>query len=173
MSGFFARLFQRPAPAIVEARPRDARECAALHAQSFTAGWSESEMARLLLEPAVIGQVTRARGGRGAALAFIMSRIAADEAEILSVAVAPKARGRGLAGDLLRHHLARVAARGVTKMFLEVGEDNAPARRLYASAGFREVGKRTGYYPHGTSVSGKDGGKNGAVSALILRRELA
>jgi ribosomal-protein-alanine N-acetyltransferase len=54
-------------------------------------------------------------------------------------------------------------------MFLEVGEDNAPALRLYAKAGFREVGKRPGYYPHGTSAAGG----RGAVSALILRRELA
>jgi ribosomal-protein-alanine N-acetyltransferase len=169
MSGFFARLFQRPAPAIVEARPRDARECALLHAQSFPIGWSESEMERLLLDSTVICHLARKNGGRGAALAFIMSRIVADEAEILSVAVAPKTRGRGLAGDLLRHHLARVAARGAARMFLEVGEDNAPALRLYARAGFREVGRRAGYYPRGTSASGK----SGAVSALILRRELA
>jgi ribosomal-protein-alanine N-acetyltransferase len=169
MIGFLARLLRRPAPAIVEARARDARECASLHVQSFPAGWNESEMERLLLDPSVICHLVRDSGGRGAALAFIMSRIAADEAEILSVAVAPGARGRGLAGDLLRHHLARVAARGALKMFLEVGEDNAPALRLYTKSGFREVGKRAGYYPRGTSVSGKDG----AVSALILRRELA
>jgi ribosomal-protein-alanine N-acetyltransferase len=128
-------------------------------------------MARLLLDPSVICHLARDHGGRGAALAFIMSRIAADEAEILSVAVAPKARGRGLAGDLLRHHLARVAARGAVRMFLEVGEDNAPALRLYTKAGFREVGKRPGYYPRGTSATAV--GESGAVSALILRRELA
>ena len=73
-----------------------------------------------------------------------MSRCAADEAEILSVAVDPKSRGRGLAGDLLRHHLARIAARGITKIFLEVGEDNRSALRLYNRAGFREVGKTRG-----------------------------
>ena len=167
MIGFLVRLFYRPAPAIVEARPRDARECASLHAQSFPVGWGESEMEQLLSDASVVCHLTRKNGGRGAALAFIMSRIAADEAEILSVAVAPQARGRGLAGELLRHHLSRVAARGATRMFLEVGEDNQPALRLYRKAGFFEVGKRAGYYPRGAS------GNSGAVSALILRRELA
>ncbi len=164
MIGFLVQLLHRPAPAIVEARVRDARDCASLHAQSFPTGWSESEIERLLLDSSVVCHLTRKNGGRGAALAFIMSRLAADEAEILSVAVSPKARGKGLAGELLRHHLSRVAARGATRMFLEVGEDNAPALRLYRNAGFREVGKRAGYYPRGAGES--------AVSALILRREL-
>ncbi len=123
-------------------------------------------MERLLSDPSVITHIARENGGRGSAAGFLMSRIAADEAEILSVAVEPKARGRGLAGELLRHHLSRVAARGIARIFLEVGEDNTPALRLYRKAGFREVGKRPGYYPAGISAGG-------AVSALILRRELA
>ncbi len=123
-------------------------------------------MERLLSDPSVITHIARENGGRGSAAGFLMSRIAADEAEILSVAVEPKARGRGLAGELLRHHLSRVAARGIARIFLEVGEDNTPALRLYRKAGFREVGKRPGYYPRGISAGG-------AVSALILRRELA
>jgi ribosomal-protein-alanine N-acetyltransferase len=163
MSGFFARLFQRSAPAIYEARPRDAAALSKLHMRSFTAGWSESEMERLLSDPSVIAHVVRADGGRGNALGFLISRCAGDEAEILSVAVDPKERGRGLAGELLRHHLSRVAARGIVKIFLEVGEDNRAALRLYDKAGFREVGKRAGYYPRA----------EGTISALVLRRDLA
>jgi ribosomal-protein-alanine N-acetyltransferase len=159
----FEKLFRRERPAIFDAHPRDAAHLAQLHARSFSVGWSEDEMERLLSDPTVITHLARENGGRGALLGFLMSRVAADEAEILSVAVDPKARGRGIAGDLLRHHLARITARGSARIFLEVGEDNRPALRLYDKAGFREVGKRTGYYP-------KPGG--GAVSALVLRREL-
>ena len=163
MSGFFARFFQRTPPSILEARPRDAAALSKLHTRSFPVGWSESEIERLLSDPSVIAHVARGDGGRGSALGFLMSRCAGDEAEILSVAVDPEARGRGLAGELLRHHLSRVAARGIARIFLEVGEDNRAALRLYDKAGFREVGKRAGYYPRA----------EGAISALVLRRDLA
>jgi ribosomal-protein-alanine N-acetyltransferase len=163
MKDFLARFFRRPPPAILAARPEDAAACARLHALSFPVGWSESEMERLLSDPSVATHLARESGGRGKAVAFLMSRCAADEAEILSVAVDPAARGRGLAGELLSHHLSRLAARGIARIFLEVGEDNRPALRLYARAGFREVGRRAGYYPRAS----------GAVSALVLRRELA
>jgi len=163
MNGFLARLFGRTPPAAIsEARSRDALALARLHAASFPSGWSEAEMERLLSDPAVIAHLARANGGRGQPAGFLMSRCAADEAEILSVAVDPKARGRGVAGALLAHHLSRAAARGIARIFLEVGEDNAPALRLYEKAGFRPVGKRAGYYPR----------PEGAVSALVLRREL-
>ena len=93
-----------------------------------------------------------------------MSRRAGDEAEILSVAVAHARRGRGLARTLLDLHLRRLAGFGVRAVFLEVDEQNRPALRLYARAGFREVGRRPNYYPG-------DGGT--AASALVLRRDLA
>ena len=82
-----------------------------------------------------------------------MSRRAADEAEILSVAVARAWRGRGLARRLLDLHLRRLAGLGLRAVFLEVDEDNVPARRLYARAGFREVGRRPGYYRAGPRQS--------------------
>jgi ribosomal-protein-alanine N-acetyltransferase len=94
---------------------------------------------------------------------FIISRLAADEAEILSVAVASARRGRGLARALLNLHMRRLAGLGARAVFLEVDEDNAPARRLYARAGFREVGRRPGYYQHGPDH---------AANALVLRRDL-
>lgn len=164
MKALFSKLFRRERPAIFDARPGDAADCAKLHARSFSVGWSEDEMERLLSDPAVVAHIARAKGGRGTPAGFLMSRIAADEAEILSVAVDPAARERGIARDLLRHHLARIAARGTARIFLEVGEDNRAALRLYDGAGFREVGKRAGYYP-------RPGGET--ISALVLRRELA
>ncbi len=155
------RLFARGEPLISEATPRDAAAIAALHAASFHRGWSEDEVERLLIDRRVVTH--RATVGRSV-VGFIMSRIVEDEAEILSVAVAPSRRGRGLSRRLLDLNLRRLAGLGAGAVFLEVDEDNQPVRRLYARAGFREVGRREGYYPGA-------GGK--AAAALVLRRDLS
>jgi ribosomal-protein-alanine N-acetyltransferase len=163
MIDLIARLFRRPQAAILDARPRDATAIAAVHALCFRHGWSESEFERLLSDRAVVGHVARASGGVGAVVGFVLSRVVEDEAEILVVAVVPAERGRGLAGRLTGRHLGRLAALGVTRVFLEVDEGNQPALRLYARAGFQEVGRRAGYYPRPA----------GNVAALTLRRDLA
>jgi ribosomal-protein-alanine N-acetyltransferase len=158
MMGLF-RLFTR-APTIDPALPRDAAALAVLHATAFRRGWSEDEMERLLLDPQVVAD--RAAVGRALA-GFILSRRAAGEAEILSVAVTRRRRGSGLGGALLERHLRRLAGLAVEAVFLEVEEDNVPACRLYARAGFREVGRRPSYY------SRADGS---AATARVLRRDL-
>ncbi len=155
------RLLSRAEPSLSEATARDACALAALHAASFRRGWSDGEFERLLLDRNVLAH--RAMSGRKLS-GFIMSRLAAGEAEILSVAVAASSRGRGLARKLLHLHLGRLAALGIGSVFLEVDEGNAPARRLYRRAGFTEVGRREGYYA--------SGGASGAA-ALILRRDIA
>jgi ribosomal-protein-alanine N-acetyltransferase len=94
---------------------------------------------------------------------FIMSRRAADEAEILSVAVAGSRRGRGLGRELLTLHLRRLAGLAVRAVFLEVEEQNTPAIRLYQRASFHEVGRRPNYYA---------GAGGRPANALILRRDL-
>jgi [ribosomal protein S18]-alanine N-acetyltransferase len=160
MIGFFRNLFARGEPVLSEAGPRDAAAIAALHAASFRRGWSDQEVETLLLDR----QVVTHRATHGDKLAgFIMSRRAADEAEILSVAVTASRRGRGVARDLLNLHLRRLAALSTRTVFLEVDEHNRPAIRLYDRAGFREVGRRANYYPVA-------GGK--AAAALVLRRDL-
>ncbi len=148
-------------PAIAEAALRDAAPIARLHAASFRRGWSEDEIEQLLTDRSVVAH--RAMIGNNFA-GFIMSRIAADEAEILSVAVASNYRGRSIARGLLRYHLGRLMAFGVRTVFLEVEEGNAAALRLYRRAGFIEAGRREGYYPN---PAGKP------ASALILRRDLS
>lgn len=140
---------------------RDAAALAALHGEAFRRGWSELEFERLLAEPRVIAH--RAAIG-GHLVGFIVSRCAADEAEILSVAVAAGRRGRGIAGRLLDLHLRRLAGLGMRAVFLEVEEENEPARRLYRRRGFREVGQRQGYYPRPGRAP---------AAALVLRRDLA
>lgn len=148
-------------PAIADAVLRDSAAIAHLHAASFRRGWSEDEIERMLIDHSVIAH--RAMIGKNFA-GFIISRLAADEAEILSVAVASRYRGRSIARSLLRHHLGRLMAFGVRTVFLEVEEGNNPALRLYRRTGFVEAGRRQGYYP---KAAGKP------ASALVLRRELA
>jgi ribosomal-protein-alanine N-acetyltransferase len=157
MIGFLARLLSRGAPAYADARPGDAAAIAAIHGASFQRGWGEDEIFRLLIEKNIIAH--RAMSGRKL-IGFILSRRAAQEAEILSVAIAPSWRGRKLARPLLDLHLRSLAGLGTRAVFLEVSEHNAPATRLYRRAGFREVGKRQGYY-------------DGGATALVLRRDLA
>jgi [ribosomal protein S18]-alanine N-acetyltransferase len=151
-----SRLLAAPQPTFSVARPRDAAAIAALHAASFHRGWGEDEVSALLLDSAVTADRLMIRR---TLYGFIMSRMAADEAEILSVAIAPARRGRGLSRPLLDFHLRSLAGRGVRAVFLEVDEDNEPARRLYAGAGFDEVGRREAYY-------------GGGATALVLRRDL-
>lgn len=160
MIQMLARLFGRSEPTLSEATARDAVTIAALHGASFRRGWSDVEIERLLSERSTVAH--RATAGR-ALHGFILSRLAAGEAEILSVAVAASQRGRGLARSLLNLHMRRLAGLGVKAIFLEVDEDNEPARRLYHRAGFREVGRRPGYYQ-------KSPGQ--AATALVLRRDL-
>jgi [ribosomal protein S18]-alanine N-acetyltransferase len=158
MMGFFARWFARSEPVLSEAGPRDAAAIAHLHAASFHRGWSDGEIERMLRDRNVLAH--RAMSGRTFA-GFILSRLVTDEAEILSVAVAAARRGKGLARRLLDLHLRRLAGLGVRTVFLEVEEGNGPALRLYRRAGFRQVGRREGYYQ-----------ESKGAAALVLRRDL-
>jgi len=160
MIGFLDNLFGRAEPALSEASSRDAGAIAVLHSGSFRRGWSEQEVEGLLLDRHTIAHRALARGKL---LGFILSRLVEDEAEILSVAVAARAQGRGLAGKLLTLHLRRLAGLGARTVFLEVDEHNAAALRLYDRAGFREVSRRPNYYP---------GAGGTPATALILRRDL-
>lgn len=156
MISLLSKLFARSEPILSDASARDAAAIAVLHGKSFQRGWSEDEVESLLVERNVIGH--RALAGKKFA-GFILSRLAADEAEILSVAVDRAWQGRGLGRRLLLLHLGRLAGFGTQTVFLEVGETNDPAAKLYLRAGFREVSRRPNYY--------------GNATALILRRDLA
>jgi [ribosomal protein S18]-alanine N-acetyltransferase len=158
MMGIVTRLFTRREPVLSQAGPRDAPALAALHGASFHRGWSDGEFEQLLLDRNIVAH--RATLGRSL-VGFIVSRLVRDEAEILSVAVASSKRGKGLARRLLDLNLRRLAGLGAHTVFLEVDESNVPARRLYRRAGFRDVGRRQGYYPAGQGAA-----------ALILRRDL-
>jgi len=84
--------------------------------------------------------------GSGAIMGYVVALDAADEGEILNLAVAPAGRRNGLGRALVQHILGALTARGVRQVYLEVRESNAPARALYAAQGFKEVGRRKEYY---------------------------
>ena len=107
--------------------------------------------------------VHRLRLGRKI-IGFAVSRMAADEAELLSIAIDASHRGHGLSRNFLLTHLGHLAGRGVCKVFLEVEENNQPARRLYEWAGFEVVGRRERYYQ-------QPGGEQ--LNALLMRRDLS
>ena len=160
MKGCVVRLLGRAAPSYAEARPADAAAIAALHAASFQRGWGEDEVYRLLVEKNVVAHCAKTQGVTGRSMTgFILSRLAAGEAEILSIAIAAKQRGRGLSRPLLDLNLRRLAGLGARTVFLEVDENNKPARALYRRAGFADVGRRNSYYQNG-------------AAALVLRRDL-
>jgi ribosomal-protein-alanine N-acetyltransferase len=77
---------------------------------------------------------------------YVVALEAADEGEILNLAVAPDGRRHGLGRALVEQVLEALTARGIRQVYLEVRESNAPARALYAAHGFREVGRRKQYY---------------------------
>jgi len=160
MRWLFARFFGRAEPMLTEAGARDAAALAALHGASFRRGWSEDEFERLLLDRSVLAHRAALRER---SVGFIISRSAAGEAEILSVAVARPQQGRGLARRLLDLHMRTLAGLGVRTVFLEVDDDNVPARRLYARSAFRQVGRRDGYYARPGNAAG---------AALVLRRDI-
>lgn len=128
-----------------------AKALADLHAEAFDTPWPIQAFADLLGQAGVVLE--------GDNDGFILIRVVADEAEILTLAVRPAARRKGLGARLVRSASDRAAASGATRMFLEVAEDNAPARALYGTLGFEAAGRRPRYYPR------TDGP---AVDALIL-----
>lgn len=143
---------------------QQARHVAALHHEGgFARGWEPGECAALLADPAVWTDGVFPGDSRHPA-GFAMSRRVQDEAEVLSIVVAASHRDEGLGRRLLGVHLSRLAETGVATVFLEVEEGNLPAERLYRHFGFREVGRRKGYYPK------PDGSR---ATAVTMRLDLA
>jgi ribosomal-protein-alanine N-acetyltransferase len=149
------------APCVEPATVADAPRLSELHGASFHRGWAEGEFESMLGEQNTL--VHRVRVGRKT-VGFAVSRIGADEAEILSIVIDADFRGQGLSRSLLLTHLGHLAARGVRTIFLEVEENNEPARKLYARVGFTVVGRRERYYQAA-------GGEQ--LNALLMRRDLS
>jgi [ribosomal protein S18]-alanine N-acetyltransferase len=131
---------------------------ATLHMRSFRTPppWSAADFAGLLADPLVFLLL---EGDAG----FLLGRAVAGEAELLTIAVAPEARRRGLGRNLMSRFLYQARLRGAERAFLEVAADNPGAVALYESSGFLPVGTRRGYY---RSPEGQ------RIDALVLARDL-
>jgi ribosomal-protein-alanine N-acetyltransferase len=155
--------FQKPSvPVMRTLRSDKAEQCATIHAAAFAHSWSAAEFETLLSSKGSLG-VAALDVATSELRGFSLARIAADEAEILTIAVHQSFRKRGIGRALLADNLSRLTALHIQTLFLEVERGNSPALALYSRAGFREVGQRPGYYrkPDGPSVG-----------ALVLRKDL-
>ena len=127
---------------------------AQLHAACFTTPrpWSADEFAALLATPGIL--LLTADDG------FLLGRVTAGEAELLTLAIHPAGRRAGHGRALVRLFLTAAAGRGADSAFLEVAADNAPALALYRQTGWTEAGRRKNYYAAG-------------LDALVLRHDLS
>ena len=143
----------------------DAPELAEIHAGAFGHDWSAEEMAALLREDNVFGIVARRANlfGSKSLVGFVLIRMAADEAEVLTIAVDPRQRGRGHGRALLDAAFRQLYRDRIAAIFLEVDGGNRPAVRLYQRLGFVTVGERKGYYRDGTAAG---------ATALVMRADL-
>ena len=151
-------------PVVEEALDEDLPKIAEIQASSFKHCWNVDELARMKAQDGVIMLVARRASpyGTRAPLGFVILRTAADEAEVITIAVHPRQRGRGIGKKLMEAGLFRLYADRCDHLFLEVDAANEAALLLYRGLGFKEVGQRKGYY----SDSGGDG------TALVMRIDL-
>jgi len=131
-----------------------------LHARCFStpAPWSAESFAAQLDSPfCFLITDPSARG-------FVLGRVVAQEAEVLTLATDPSARRQGIAQALMLGFEGQARTLGAATAFLEVAETNTAARALYAALGFSQKGRRPGYYV------GESGRK---IAAMILCKSLA
>ena len=142
--------------------------CAVVHAEilgslleaCFDDSWRSKDLREILAMPGAFGFLLEESGSP---VGFVLCQLGADEMTVLSLGVLPERRKAGLAALLIKAAEERASGLGATTAFLEVAEDNAVARRLYARRGYVEVGKRQNYYK---------GSVGRRIDALILRRRL-
>jgi ribosomal-protein-alanine N-acetyltransferase len=95
-------------------------------------------------------------------LGYCVIMLAVDEAHLLNLSIARAWQGQGHGRALLEAALAAIRGHGAASVLLEVRPSNGAGRRLYAQAGFSQVGLRKNYYP----------GQGGREDALVLKRAL-
>lgn len=134
----------------------DAARMAEIHAQSFYKGWDDADMGAHIQKDLCFGFGRPLDG-------FIILSSAADQAEILTIAVDPAERRRGIARALLDISETELVDNGVDTLFLEVAEDNKAAIKFYKGAGFEPIGRRPSYYKR----------EIGRVAAITYRKRLA
>jgi ribosomal-protein-alanine N-acetyltransferase len=138
--------------------PEAAPLLAAMHETAFPPAdrWGAQAIGLMLDLP---GHFALLADAAGQPAGFAMGRVAADQAEVLTIAVMPGSRRLGVGRALMRALAEHAARDGAVELFLEVATANEAARALYAALGAQVAGHRRAYYP--------DGG-----DALVLRLSL-
>jgi ribosomal-protein-alanine N-acetyltransferase len=142
-------------------RAEDAGRMSQLHMRCFDDPWSAISFRGLLLDTSIL---TLGVELNGELAAFAMAQTIAGESDILTVATAPEHRRKGLGATLIGALINRLGERGVSRITLDVAEDNAPARALYRGFGFTEDGRRPAYYTAGRDVP---------VDAVLMSRKMS
>ena len=135
----------------------DAAILSSIHARAFSEPWDADVMRSFLTGAGVLGLLAEPSD-----TGFILCRRIASEAEILTLAVDPASRRRGVGSALLTAAVDWAREATADAMFLEVACDNAAALAMYRAAAFVEVGRRRAYYSR----------PKGAMDALVLRLDL-
>jgi [ribosomal protein S18]-alanine N-acetyltransferase len=129
---------------IEPSQPRDADAVAKLHAASFYRGWPRQDIESYLLDsdtPTLVACDPKRK-----VAGFAMLRLLGDDVELMTIAVEPKYRGKGVGAALLRACFEDLLMTPSKRMVLEVAADNPAAIRLYEKLGFRRMSERQGYY---------------------------
>jgi [ribosomal protein S18]-alanine N-acetyltransferase len=135
-----------------QAHLAEAGICAALHAACFPDSWDEAAFARFLGASGCL-VLLAARGDDAPPHGLLVARIAADEAELITLGVVPAQRHQGMARALLEAARTALCQAGAKQLFLEVEDGNAAALGLYRSLGSVPVGRRPRYYAHGADAT--------------------
>ncbi|MBW9063440.1 GNAT family N-acetyltransferase [Rhizobium herbae] len=162
LTDYFIR---KPEFEIVPLETNDLPQAAAIHQLRFASPWSDGELHSLMVQDTVFGFVARQSNAYGRPLTggFVLSRVAAGEAEILTIGVDPRFARLGLGWRLMRAALREARDQAAEAVFLEVDETNVAAIGLYRKLGFVDVGKRRAYY---------QGAGGTRTAALVMRLDL-
>lgn len=162
LTDYFIR---KPEFEIVPLEAGDLAKAAAIHSACFSSSWSDGELHALLVQDTVFGFVARQNNAsvRPATGGFLLARVAAGEAEILTIAVEPRFLRLGLGWRLMRAGLREAQDRAAESMFLEVDQGNAAALGFYRKLGFSKVGERRAYYQDAAGAK---------TTALVMRLDL-
>lgn len=156
------KLWLAPAGLHVEpAQAGDADAVAKLHAQGFYRGWPREDFASYIAgegTPLYIACDARRR-----IAGFAMLRHLGEEAELITIAVDRKWRGKGVGLSLMRALFDDLLMSPAKKLFLEVAADNTAALRLYGKLGFAKISERKGYYPRPDGTP---------ATAIVMARDL-